>query len=172
MPQLELPHTAGCFVCGRANPLGLRLCSFVDTDTGNVHTTYKAEPHHIGFDNILHGGILATVLDEIMVWTAIWASGKACVAAELSLRFVQKAVPGMTLQATGKIARNRGRIIETTGEITAPEGLICTATAKYMPLNRGESRAFFETLLREPGTDATLEAFFRRTPPPDSHVHS
>jgi uncharacterized protein (TIGR00369 family) len=171
MPHLELPHTAGCFVCGRANQLGLRLSSFVDTATGNIHTTFNAEQHHIGFDNILHGGILATVLDEIMVWTAMWACGKACVAAELSLRFVQKAVPGMELEAIGKVARNRSRIIETTGEIIAADGLICTATAKYMPVNSGDSNAFFQTLIREPATHAAFEAFFHRSLPPDSHVH-
>src|SRR5450631_1264408 len=85
MPVLELPHTAGCFVCGRDNPLGLRLCSFVDPDTGNVQTTFTPQPHHIGFDNITHGGILATLLDELMVWSAIWVSRKACVAGELTL---------------------------------------------------------------------------------------
>ena len=154
---LELPHTAGCFVCGRENPLGLRLCSFVDTDTGNARTTFTPRLEHIGFENIIHGGILATLVDELMVWTAIWASGKACVAAELSLRFVRKAEPNQQLEAIASITRNRSRLIETSAEVKACETLICTATAKYIPLGGDETAAFFKTLIDEPATIAATQ---------------
>jgi uncharacterized protein (TIGR00369 family) len=156
MPQIELPHTAGCFVCGRDNPLGLRLSSFVDTDTGQVQTTFTPLPQHIGFDQIIHGGILATLLDELMVWAAIWASGKACVAGELSLRFLQKATPNQSLKAVGTIARNRSRLIETTGELFDGEKLICTATAKYVPMGVAETDAFLTTLISEPTTSQAI----------------
>ena len=74
---LELPHTSGCLVCGRDNPHGLHLSSFVDPETGVVTTTFTPAPHHIGFESVIHGGVLATVVDELMVWAAIWASQKA-----------------------------------------------------------------------------------------------
>jgi uncharacterized protein (TIGR00369 family) len=157
MPELELPHTVGCFVCGRDNPLGLQISSTVDTDTGNVHTTFTPKPQHIGFESIIHGGILATLLDEVMVWAAIWASRKACVAGELSLRFIQRAFPGDELRAIATVVRNRSRLIETTGEIRSGETIICTATAKYVPLGREETVGFIKTLISEPSTDAAIE---------------
>ena len=157
MGLLELPHTAGCFVCGRDNPLGLRLSSFVDTETGNVHTTFSPQPHHIGFENITHGGILATLLDELMVWSAIWASRKACVAGELSLRFLQRAAPGDVLKATASITRNRSRLIETAGEIRVNNTVICTAAAKYVPLGRHETVAFIDTMISEPATEEAIQ---------------
>jgi uncharacterized protein (TIGR00369 family) len=157
MSQLELPHTAGCFVCGRDNPLGLRISSTVDTVSGNVHTTFTPAPQHIGFESIIHGGILATVLDEVMVWSAIWASRKACVAGELSLRFVQRATPGDELKATAHVTRNRSRLIETAGEIRLNDKIICTAAAKYVPLGATETVAFIKTLVSEPTTDAAIE---------------
>src|SRR5271155_4869386 len=134
MPLLELPHTAGCLVCGRDNPHGLHLTSFVDPDTSSVTTTFTPAPYHIGFESIIHGGVLATVLDELMVWTAIWASKKACVAAEMSLRFIQKAGVGKPLHATAKIIRQRSRLIETSAEIYYGSILICTSVGKYVPL--------------------------------------
>jgi acyl-coenzyme A thioesterase PaaI-like protein len=157
MPFLELPHTAGCLVCGRDNPHGLNLSSLVDPDTGIVSTTFTPAPHHIGFESIIHGGILATVADELMVWSAIWASGKACVAAELSLRFIQKAVIGQPLNCTAKITRQRSRLIETTAEIHDGALLICTAAGKYVPLGPGETRAFFKTFADEPDSRESAE---------------
>ncbi len=154
MSELELPHTSGCFVCGRENPLGLRLSSFVDTQSGMVSTTFTPLDQHIGFDKIIHGGILATVLDELMVWSAIWACGKACVAGELSLRFLQKATPGRPLTASATVSRNRSRLIETVGNVHDGSILICSATAKYVPLGLDATTAFWQTLVPETSTAA------------------
>lgn len=164
MAELELPHTAGCFVCGRQNSFGLRLASFVDTDTGNVRASFTPGPQHIGFDEIIHGGILATLVDELMVWTAIWASKKACVAGELSLRFVQKALPGEPLTAAATISRNRSRLIEATSEVRAQGQLICTAAGKYIPLGDQETQAFLNTLLREGSTVQAMVELTRINP--------
>jgi uncharacterized protein (TIGR00369 family) len=159
--MLELPHTAGCLVCGRDNPHGLHLSSSVDPSTGSIQTTFTPASHHIGFEGIIHGGILATVLDEVMVWSAIWASGRACVAAEMSLRFIKKAAVGMPLVVTAKITRQRSRMIETTGEIHTGTDLICAATGKYFPLGAAETVEFLNTFVNDPSTaqtDAQLRA--------------
>ena len=62
----ELPHTRSCFVCGESNPLGLQLRFHADGD--EVRTRFVPRPEHIGFKGVVHGGLLATLLDEIMVW--------------------------------------------------------------------------------------------------------
>jgi len=64
----ELPHTHSCFVCGEANPLGLKLR--FESDGQIVRTRFTPCPDHMGFKDVIHGGLLATVLDEIMVWFA------------------------------------------------------------------------------------------------------
>ena len=58
---MELPHTAGCLVCGRQNPIGLHLHLHVEESTGAVETHFTPAAEHIGFEGIIHGGILATV---------------------------------------------------------------------------------------------------------------
>ena len=86
MPLLQLPHTAGCLVCGRDNPHGLRLDLHVDPETGIVRIEFAPRREHIGFEGVVHGGVLATVLDEAMVWAATWAARRFCVCAELTTR--------------------------------------------------------------------------------------
>src|SRR3954452_18766193 len=86
-PMLELPHTPGCLVCGRENPHGLHLSLHVDPAAGVIAVTFTPRPEHIGFVGIVHGGVVATVLDEAMVWAAIWACRRACVAGGMAGRF-------------------------------------------------------------------------------------
>ncbi|PAW72220.1 MAG: hypothetical protein B9S33_22895, partial [Pedosphaera sp. Tous-C6FEB] len=62
----HLPHTRSCFVCGESNAHGLKLRFTADGQ--RVHTWFTPRAEHIGFKGVTHGGILATVLDEIMVW--------------------------------------------------------------------------------------------------------
>jgi acyl-coenzyme A thioesterase PaaI-like protein len=161
---IELPHTAGCLVCGRDNPHGLHLSSLVDPDTGIVSTTFSPAPHHIGFESIIHGGILATVVDELMVWSAIWSTGKACVAAELSLRFIEKAAVGRPLQVVAKITRQRSRLIETSAEIFDGPVLICSAMGKYVPLGQVETAAFLNTFVDEPATRDSADRLRKKGP--------
>ena len=156
---MELPHTEGCIVCGRGNPHGLHLRFHVD-DAGVVSATYTPAPEHIGFQGIVHGGVLSTVLDEAMVWAAIWGAKRFCVAGELTVRFRSSAAPGVALAVETHVASVRSRLIETTGEIRAAGGatLIATAEGKYVPLPWGRTREFIGTLVNEPATAAATAA--------------
>ena len=62
-----------CFGCGPANARGLRIRSFAAADTPDAHVVldFVPEPHHEAFENVLNGGIIGTVLDCHMNWTAI-----------------------------------------------------------------------------------------------------
>jgi len=62
-----------CFGCGPTNDRGLRIRSFPTADTADAHVIcdFVPEPHHEAFDNVLNGGIIGTVLDCHMNWTAI-----------------------------------------------------------------------------------------------------
>ena len=160
MPTLELPQTAGCLVCGRSNPHGLHLSLHVDPSTGIVTTTFTPSADHIGFEHIIHGGVLATVLDEAMVWAATWAGKRFCVAGELTVRFREPACPGDALLCTTRVDQFRSRLITTTGEITRPVGsaTIATATGKYVPLDDERNRAFLATLVDDATTRVAGDA--------------
>src|SRR5689334_20543990 len=103
MALLQLPHTAGCLVCGRDNPHGLKLDLYVDPETSTVRVEFTPRLQHIGFEGVVHGGVIATVLDEAMVWCATWSGRRFCVCAELTTRFRKEAAVGRKLIVETKI---------------------------------------------------------------------
>jgi len=150
---MELPHTAGCLVCGRQNPHGLKLSLDVDEATGAVRVTFVPRPEHIGFEGIVHGGVLATVLDEAMVWAATWAGKRFCVAGEMTVRFRRSAAVAEALRVEAKVESNRARLIQTTGLVTNAAGeLVAEATGKYVPVPPERNRHVIGTLVDEPAT--------------------
>lgn len=155
--MIPLPRTAGCIVCGPNNPHGLRLTSHVDPATGQVHARFTPGPFHIGFDGLVHGGVLATVADEVMVWAAIWASRRSCVAGELSVRYRRPSAPGDPLAVVASVVRSKARLVETTSTLTDAAGRpVATATGKYLAGSDDERAAFFDTLLVEPESAAAV----------------
>ncbi len=151
--MLDLPHTAGCLACGRDNPHGLHLNLQVDPTTGIVRTTYTPTAHHIGFTNIAHGGVLATVFDEAMVWCASWHGKRFCVCGELTVRFRRSAVIGEPLRVESQITSARPRLIVTTSTMRDSSGtLIAEASAKYVPMAVDVHTAMVGTLILAPET--------------------
>ncbi len=146
-----LPYTKSCFVCGAHNPQGLRLRFRVNGDAVEADWTPRQE--HIGFRGIIHGGILATVLDEVMVWAASVPTRRFHFAVELTVRYSKPVTVGNPLLVAGRIAHNRGRVIETAGELRDAAGQVfAKATAKYMPVPSEQLAALCADFLPDPET--------------------
>jgi acyl-coenzyme A thioesterase PaaI-like protein len=155
MSLIELPHTAGCLVCGRQNPKGLHLHLHVDESSGVVETHFTPGAEHIGFEGIIHGGILATVLDEAMVWAATWNGRRFCVCGEMTIRFRKAAEVDQPLVIRAVVESARPRLVQTSGEVLDQAGdLIATASGKYVPLPQERHESFLGTMLDEPATAA------------------
>src|SRR5215212_3143118 len=58
------PNSRHCFICGMENPIGLHLHSY-ETAPGQVEAAYTAPEHFQGYPGVLHGGIVAAIIDEI-----------------------------------------------------------------------------------------------------------
>jgi acyl-coenzyme A thioesterase PaaI-like protein len=129
-----LPRTRGCFVCGVANPQGLALEFRTAGDA--VETDVVFRPEHVGFRDTIHGGLLATVLDEAMVWACGIRVGVFAYCAELTTRFLQPARPGVPLRVIATLTANkRGRLFEVSGEVRGLDGTVyATASGKYLPI--------------------------------------
>ena len=135
----ELPHTHSCFVCGESNPRGLKLR--FHTDGRVVTAKFRPCPEHIGFKGVVHGGITATVLDEIMVWACVVATKQFAFCAELNVRFLQPLTPDVEVSVTSElVADRRGRIFEAKAAVlnAAGEPLV-QATGKYMPIRSADA---------------------------------
>ncbi len=154
MPWIELPHTPGCLVCGTANARGMHLSLEVNSETGVVRVAFTPRSEHMGFEGIVHGGALATVFDEAMVWAATWAKRRFCVCGELTVRFRQTAEVGEALHVTAHVTNLRSRLIETSAEVHNTAGkLLAVASGKYVPMQHPENRRMVQTLIKEPATE-------------------
>jgi hypothetical protein len=130
--SFPLPHTSGCLVCGRDNPHGLHLDFTVDPS---------------------HGGILATVFDEAMVWAATWQGKRFCVCGELTVRFRRTAQINHPLTIQAKITDPRPRLIQTSATAHDADGkLIAESTGKYVPVPADRHAAVVQTFVAEPST--------------------
>ncbi len=159
MALLELPHTAGCVVCGKDNPHGIGLNLKVDPDTGVVRVEYRSQPKHIGFVGIIHGGIQGLILDEAMVWAATWTGKRFCVCGEMVVRYRRSVPVGQDLHIEASVSAVRSRLIETQSSIRDAEGtLYTTARGKYVPVPIEQSEKFVQSVLIEPATSETLHA--------------
>ena len=132
------PDSSMCFVCGRDNPIGLRLTFYVAD--GQIRTTFTPRPEHQGWPGILHGGIASTILDETVGRTAflvdMWA---------VTGRFVvhyHRPIPiGQEFTAIGEIVRVRGRVLEARGEIRLADGTVAVeAEGTYIRLSDEKRR--------------------------------
>ncbi|HEY2586687.1 MAG TPA: PaaI family thioesterase [Tepidisphaeraceae bacterium] len=152
--SLELPHTRGCVVCGHDNPQGIHLQLKVDESTGLVTAAFTPAQNHMGFQGIVHGGLLSTVLDEAMVWAATWAGKRFCVCGEMNVRFRHSVIIGQPVRVEARIASARSRLIETEGFLRDAAGkVLVESTGKYVPVSAERNRDVIATFVAEPATD-------------------
>lgn len=145
-----LPHTRSCFVCGEANPAGLKLR--FETDGQVVQTRFVPRAEHVGFKQTIHGGLIATVLDEIMVWACAVQTKQFAFCAELSVRFLRPLRPNEPVIAIGELAANRrGKLFEAKAELKNQAGLVlAAATGKYLPIKQSDATALAEDFVEDP----------------------
>ena len=142
-----LPHTRSCFVCGESNPLGLQLR--FQTDGRTVRAEFTPRPEYSGFKHVVHGGIIATLLDEIMVWACAVQTKQFAFCAELNVRFQQPVHPNDKTVAQAELTSNRrNRIFEAKAELRDAQGnVLATATGKYLPIKSADASELMAELI-------------------------
>jgi uncharacterized protein (TIGR00369 family) len=125
-----------CFACGSANPIGMRL--EIELGDGTASTTWTPGSDYVGWEEKVHGGLLATLLDEVMAWAPSSYDSWA-VTAEMHVRYRSPANPGEPLAARGWVARRRRRIYDVEGEIRGADGrLVAEATGRFLGASPSE----------------------------------
>lgn len=127
MEKMQLEDDCYCFACGPENPDGLRLKWEVDGLT--TSTQFTSDRKYQGWKGIVHGGIIATLLDEAMTRLAGVVYGTA-VTAEMTVRFVAPAKVGELLFVRGEIIGKRRTLIEMKATIHSSSSLIAHSTGK------------------------------------------
>ena len=123
----ELKDNQRCYVCGKDNPSGLKVQFAVDHATRTITGRFTPLREHEGWEGIVHGGIIATLLDEAMVKLAAHL-GEPAVSAEITVKFKSPVASGEELVVTGKLIKESRRLIEA--EAMVEKGLVVVAEAK------------------------------------------
>jgi acyl-coenzyme A thioesterase PaaI-like protein len=131
------PHN--CFACGTLNASGMQLAIHVERDRS--WTDLELERCFEGWDGIAHGGILCTILDEVMAWSLVGQDNWG-LTARLSVDFKRPVNVGRTIHAEGWVVRTRRRIVETRGRIVDPatDEELATAEALYLAADPSRKR--------------------------------
>ena len=103
-----------CFCCGERNPIGLKL-SFTTTPEGRLRTVWRPKREHVGFKDLIHGGLVATVLDEVMA-RVIFERGMPGVTAILETKLLRPIRCGREYRFEAWVVRERSRTVETEAE--------------------------------------------------------
>ena len=120
----------GCFVCGADNPIGLKLRFYYD-DQGHAHSELELNELFAGYPAVIHGGIIATLLDEVMA-KAVIESGKNAVTARLQVSYRRAVHPGSSLHLEGWILESKTRTIKTAARIYDQDGSYAEAEAVFI----------------------------------------
>ena len=158
-PQANSAH---CFVCGLQNPFGLQLRFFMNA-SGEVEAEYTVPERYQGFPGVVHGGIVAAMLDEAAGRVHMGSSPpRFMYTARLEVRYRQNVPVGQPLRLLGRAVKSRQRtatavsfLLDQQGDILAEadallvnvpdeflEGADLDALGwKVYPLDEGETRA-------------------------------
>jgi uncharacterized protein (TIGR00369 family) len=119
-----------CFACGDKNAIGMRL--HIELGEGTASTSWTPGDDFVGWEDKVHGGLLATLLDEVMAWAPSSYDSWA-VTAEMNIRFRTPANPGETLTARGWVDQRRRRIYHVRGEVRGQDGrLVAEAKGRFL----------------------------------------
>jgi uncharacterized protein (TIGR00369 family) len=142
-----LPYTKSCFVCGAMNPLGLKLR--FESDGKVVRARFVPAAEHAGFREVVHGGVLSTVLDEAMVWACAVGTKQFSYCVELNVRFSRPARPLEELIAGAElVSRRRGKIFEAKAELrNLQDQVVASATGKYFAIKPADLAVLLEDVL-------------------------
>ena len=112
------PDADGCFVCGPENPIGLKITFRLDGDVCRAEFTPQSV--HQGYDGVTHGGIVFSVLDDVMAnW--LFLQGIRAYSARSEIRYRDPLPVGTPLLIEGRLKKKKGRFVVMEGKATRAE---------------------------------------------------
>jgi acyl-coenzyme A thioesterase PaaI-like protein len=137
------PNSRMCFICGLENPVGLQL-KIYEVEPGVIETTYIGPEHFQSYPGILHGGIVATILDEISGRAQMGEPSKPrfMFTAKLEVKYRRNVPIGKPLHIVGRAGKAKGRMAESWAGIYDEAGKLlaeCNSLLIDIPANTIEN---------------------------------
>jgi len=156
VPRFEVaPHH--CFACGTLNTNGLGLVLHVEPR--RAWTELVLQQRFQGWDGIAHGGILCTILDEVMAWSLVGEDNWG-LTARLNVEFRKPVEVGRPIRAEGWITRSRRRLNDTAARLidTGTGQELATATGVYVAADETRKQELRARYAYVPVTDTDATA--------------
>ena len=133
MKKLRQPTSLNCFACGKNNPFGLHLEWFNDDEKKQVETTFTLGDNYCSYPGTVHGGIIATILDETSGRAVLLNNNfnNLMVTLKMEVTYKQNTPTHTPLRAVGRLIKGGTTRAQVEGEIILPDG---TVSAKCVSL--------------------------------------
>jgi acyl-coenzyme A thioesterase PaaI-like protein len=123
------PNSDYCFVCGRKNPHGLYM-TFYDDGKNQVFSEYTVSDEYQGYPGVVHGGIVAAMLDEVVARASmIGDPHHFMMSVKLDIKYRHPVPTETPLNVVGRIIKLRGRLGRAEGQVLLPGGLVAAEAA-------------------------------------------
>ncbi len=123
-PRSKQPNSLKCFVCGVENSAGLHL-TFYDQADGSVVSDVTVPDRYQGYPGVVHGGIVASMLDEVAGRAAMQGDiTRLMMTARMEVRYRRPIPIGQRLHLVGRLGKRRGRLAIVYGEVRLPDGSV------------------------------------------------
>jgi uncharacterized protein (TIGR00369 family) len=132
--MVELRDNQRCYVCGKKNPIGLAVDFEIDDGARAIRAKFIPSADHQGYEGIVHGGILSSVLDEAMAKLA-YSLGIPAVTAEITVKFRAPASPGDELLVSGRLTDEGKKLILAEAAISRGPVVIAEAKGKLLRIS-------------------------------------
>jgi uncharacterized protein (TIGR00369 family) len=133
--NLQVLADSGCFVCGLDNPAGLRIQLEVDSEIGTASSRVVIDQRFQGWQGVVHGGILATLLDEVAIY-ACRGQGEQFVTAEINVRYRKPVPVDSCIELKGRIVEKRRKIFIVESSIEIAGSVYAKAEVRVMCLDK------------------------------------
>ena len=137
--KMELNDTTDyqrCFVCGQRNPFGLHLVFRLEEKS--IVADFQPREEHQGFPGIIHGGIVAAVLDEVLGRTSLLGNNQEwTMTGRLEVRYRRYVPYGPLLRVRATLDTERRRMLQASGVLTLADdesAVLAEATGTFLPL--------------------------------------
>lgn len=130
---LQRYSSEDCFVCGSNNPVGFRAKLYTDGEMAWTEVTPPVQFQ--GFNGVLHGGMVSSLLDETL-WYALYCKGFVTLTVDLSVRLRKSAPPGRPLRVEAQMADRDRRFLVAQGRLIGLDGeLYATAQGRFLEVS-------------------------------------
>ena len=128
--ELVFPDDGGCFGCSQANARGLRLRFRRHGD--EIRVRHAVPDHFHGAPGVVHGGIVATLLDEVSCAVVAFVLDHRVVTGELTVRYERPVPVEVPLDLAGRVAsRAHPRYVVIEGDVSHEGVRLARSTGRF-----------------------------------------